>query len=444
MPIETIPGTEIRYHLTAFDARGRERQDDPDGLMSQRAIEALAHQAAPITDVFLFAHGWQGDVPSARAQFGRWVLSMADRADDIARMRQARPDFRAVLIGLHWPSLPWGDEVLRRGPVSFAAEAAPTVERLVDDYAARLADTPTARAALRTILTAAEEMPGATTLPEVRDAYLTLDREAGLASDGVGAPPGGDRLPFDPERAVDLAVEEEEAVAFDGGGPAWLLAPLQQLSFWTMKERARLVGESGGHDLLAALQAATAGRDVRFHLMGHSFGCIVVSAMVAGPAGRDALRRPVSSMALVQGALSLWSYCADIPAAPGRAGYFHPLLAAGKLAGPIVTTQSGFDTAVGRLYPWAAGVRRQVAFDPNDLPTYGALGSFGAHGPGVDAVDLPMQPPDGDYAFAPGRVHNLEGSAFIREGGGIVGAHGDIVGPAVTHAVWEAARQATG
>ena len=35
-----------------------------------------------VVGVIFFAHGWQSDVPAARAQFGRWVLSMADRAYD--------------------------------------------------------------------------------------------------------------------------------------------------------------------------------------------------------------------------------------------------------------------------------------------------------------------------------------------------------------------------
>ena len=30
MPIETIPSTELVYHLIAFDADARERHDDPD------------------------------------------------------------------------------------------------------------------------------------------------------------------------------------------------------------------------------------------------------------------------------------------------------------------------------------------------------------------------------------------------------------------------------
>ena len=34
-------------------------------------METVARE--PITDVFLMSHGWKGDVPSAREQYGRWI-----------------------------------------------------------------------------------------------------------------------------------------------------------------------------------------------------------------------------------------------------------------------------------------------------------------------------------------------------------------------------------
>src|SRR5262249_2834365 len=161
---------------------------------------------------------------------------------------------------------------------------------------------------------------------------------------------------------------QEEQVCFGSFGSSGILTLLQQLSFWKMKDRARQFGETGGFELLTALQrAAGTERDIRFHLMGHSFGCIVVSATVSGPGGRGTLVRPINSLALLQGALSLWSYCAAVPAAPGKAGYFASIIADRKVAGPLVTTQSEFDTAVGRLYPLGAGVARQVSFAPGEL-----------------------------------------------------------------------------
>ena len=73
-----------------------------------------------------------------------------------------------------------------------------------------------------------------------------------------------------------------------------------------MKKRARSIGESGMHGFVADLM--TAAPDARIHLMGHSFGCIVVSSIVGGPEARHALPRQVDSVALIQGAVSLWAF----------------------------------------------------------------------------------------------------------------------------------------
>ena len=144
-----------------------------------------------------------------------------------------------------------------------------------------------------------------------------------------------------------------------------------------MKDRARAFGENGAHELLARLQIAAP--RARFHLMGHSFGCIVASATVAGPAGEPDLPRPVDSLFLVQGALSLWSYASDIPYAAGTAGYFHRIVKHGLVRGPIVTTRSSHDTAVGRFYPLGAQIRKQLVLG-DQLPAYGGIGSFGIQG----------------------------------------------------------------
>ena len=69
MPLEEVPGTGLHYHLIAFDGEGRERSE-ADGPPSRAAINAVA--AEPITDVFLFSHGWKGDVPAARRQYCDW------------------------------------------------------------------------------------------------------------------------------------------------------------------------------------------------------------------------------------------------------------------------------------------------------------------------------------------------------------------------------------
>src|SRR5262249_24262453 len=125
MPIETSSDGSLTYHLIAFDADGTERTDDRDALMSQRAAATLARQ--PVTDVFASSQGWQGEVPWARAQYRAWTGAMAT-GPGLERVRQRRPGFLPLLIGLHWPSLPWGDENLDEAPF-----AAPGAASLVDE-----------------------------------------------------------------------------------------------------------------------------------------------------------------------------------------------------------------------------------------------------------------------------------------------------------------------
>ncbi len=439
MPFETTPQSKLRYCLIAFDARGHERQDDPVGLMSANVLETL--QREPVTDIFFLSHGWQGDVPSGRRQYNNWIDAMAACTADLEEMKQTRPGFLPLIIGLHWPSLAWGEEEFGGGDgnPSFGLPTADPLEAMVEQYAERLDATPEMRAALRTIInsamqeTAPDELP-----PEVREAYRLLDVQSSLSSEGEGADPGADREPFDPDKVFEAAQEQLNFAGFNLGG---LLAPLRTLTFWKMKDRAKAFGETGAFDLLQRIQES-GGVKPRIHFMGHSFGCIVVSAALAGPAGRGALRRPVNSLALVQGALSLWSFCSEIPSAKGRAGFFRSIIQENKVNGPIITTMSSLDTAVGRFYPLGAGARGDVAFAPGRLPKYGGVGTWGARGPGLTIVDLQMQPANVPYDFKRGTLYNLESSAYIREGGGASGAHNDIARPEVAHAFWSAVRGA--
>ena len=438
MTIETIPNSDIQYYLLAYDKNGQERQDDPDapdnGVLSELVKQELSDQ--PVTDVFFISHGWKGDIPAARDQYTRWIGAMLECEEDREKVRQVRPGFRPLLIGLHWPSLPWGDEELDVSTMSFAPGEDP-IAPLVEDAADKIADTTAAKEALHTIFTAAmDDISPPTLSPEVVDAFKVLQHEAGVDAEGPAAAPGADAEEFDPEQYYQA--DMDDAVSFGLPGVGGLLSVLRQLSFWKMKDRARKFGESGAGDLLRDLQQIAADRDIRFHLMGHSFGCIAVSAAVAGAGGNAPLVKPVHSLFLAQGALSLWAYCSDIPVARGKAGYFHSIISDNKVSGPIVTTQSEHDTAVGSLYPIAAGLKRQVVFAPGELPKYGGLGAFGIRGPGVPIEDLDMLSEDGNYSFSGGVSYNLESSHIIREGKGASGAHSDIDRPEVAHAFWAA------
>jgi len=439
MPVRAISGTDLSYALVIFDDTGKEKPE-PDGtLLSETLIKRVADPARPVSDVIFTSHGWQGDVPAAIAQYDRWIGATAAQAADIAAAGQRPGGFAPLIVGLHWPSKPFGDEDPPAGAPAVLSAGNTATDGDVDAWAKRIADTPRARAAIQTILQAApNEASAAAPSKPLLDAYAALFAESGLKTKGSAAAPGADQEGFDPTAIIAQsgagARPTTQLLGIGDKISGLFLSPLRQLSFWKMKDRARAFGESGGHALLASLQSAAP--KARFHLMGHSFGCIVVSATVAGKEGGPPLPRPVDSLFLVQGALSLWSYAGDIPAAPGTPGYFHRIVKDRLVRGPIVTTRSSHDTAVGRFYPLGAQVRQQLVLG-NDLPAYGGIGTFGIQGQ-AGAVDLPMRAATFAYGFQPGTIYNLESSAIICNGGGASGAHSDIAHPEVAHAFWAA------
>jgi hypothetical protein len=435
MPVRPIPGTDKRYLLIGFDADGVERTDNNGvgGKLSTHILKQVATE--PITDIFIFSHGWKGDLPAAADQYDRWFSALEKCDADRESMSRVRPNFRPLLIGVHWPSQPWGDEEFEQTATSFSPG---DIDVLVDMYAERLGDRPGLRPILRTIVDQARAHPGATTLPpSIERAYGDLNTLLSeLGSNGPDAAPGDDRDSFDPATTFSQASEAQASFGDLGG----LLGPLRQLSFWKMKQRARAVGESGMHVLLNELQKAVTGNDGRIHLMGHSFGCIVVSAMLCGPANAGPLSIPVQSVTLVQGALSIWSYSNTIPFLSNKHGYFRNVVEGARVIGPILTTRSQHDTANRVFYPLGAGVAGQVVFAPEVLPKYAAIGTFGAQGTKIPAVDRPMLDVKSAYNFERGSLYNLEASAFIKRGGGASGAHNDIDGPEVAHSIWQAAQ----
>ena len=448
MSLEHSPDHGISYHVVCYNASGRERPGE-QGLASDQIMEAVARESP--SDIFLFSHGWNADTGAAVKQYGRWVDTMAARTGDRERLRARAGGFRPLLVGVHWPSMAWADEDLASmsyavGDVAAETVAEPAgdppaddpVKRLVADYANRIGGGPSAREAVRMIVESALRDAAPPTLSdEVREAYRHLDSILGLEHAGAGAAPGDDGEPFDPEETYQAALlmDVTDPVSYGGFSLGGVLAPLRVLSFWTMKRRARAFGETGAADLLERLQDASCSR---FHVMGHSFGCIVASAAVAGPPGTQDPRRGVDSLVLAQGAMSLWSFCTDIPARPGRAGYFHRVVRDRLVRGPTLVTTSAYDRAVRVFYPLGAGVSGNVEFGDVNLPVYGGVGTFGVRGPGIKIQDEELGRVDESYQLRPGVVYNLKADAVIATSEGISGAHSDICHPEVARAVWRA------
>jgi len=429
MSFQKIPQLGIEYALIHFDDRGRERTDDPEGGVFSRALLEKARSEKP-SHVFLFSHGWKGDIPSAIDQYNRWIGAMWRLEAD----RQALgPDFRPLFIGLHWPSQPWGEETI--SAQSFGTAGAAIAGVLLEKAVEHFGGGSDVRAPLEVIVQAFEQNPAARILPDdVIAAYSELARAVGFsAGDGTSGAPDEDGAPLDPQAAVraERLASVGESFGTSGSIRSGILSGLRQVSFWLMKHRARTVGEQGMHTFVNDLQRAC---DANIHLMGHSFGCIVVSSILGGPGGNGVLTRPVNSAVLVQGAMSLWSYAEDIPESD-KPGYFRQILAKRTVSGPILTTQSVNDKAIGIAFPAAVGLIGEVDFAAK-LPKFGGIGAWGIQGtPNVEPKD--MLDERGEYHFEPGRIYNLNGSRFIAD-------HSAIDGPQVAHMLWQAVGAARG
>jgi hypothetical protein len=466
MPLRHVPSSDLDYYLVCFDEGGQERLEADASRLSERLLADLA-SAPEVTDVFVTSHGWKGDVPAAIGQYDKWIAAMGAQDDDRSAARRIVPGWRAVTVGVHWPSLPWGDEspglLGADSGDDLAAESALPDATLVDRYAARIGDNADVRAALSAIVESGDAISvtsaaDVTLSPQLHAAYQRLFTGSGLDLADAAAAPGRDQeryapaaiitesISADPQPDVAPAPAGPGLLGGDPDGGGWrhrardlLLSPVRQLSFWQMKARARAIGEGGVNGLLREIQRAAP--NARIHLMGHSFGCIVVTAAICGPVadGRaQGLPRPVDTLFLVQGAMSLWSYADELPFGSGGSGYYRAIRNQGLVNGAVVTTQSSHDKAVGIWYPRGAAVADEYVLG-EQLPKFGALGTFGVQGLANEAQSSAMLSAAGDYFFEPGRVYNLDASRYICHGKGASGAHSDIAHPEVAHAFWRAA-----
>jgi hypothetical protein len=106
---------------------------------------------------------------------------------------------------------------------------------------------------------------------------------------------------------------------------------------------------------------------------------------------------------------------------------------AARVDGPLLTTHSLKDLAVGTSYPLASILAGQDASDATDaMYRWEGMGHDGAQA--VNAADVPLGNVQTKYDFASGQWLNLDGNQIIVNGNPPSGAHSDIVHPEIAWA----------
>ncbi|MGK5629731.1 serine-threonine protein kinase [Streptomyces sp. URMC 123] len=452
---------------------------DADGDVSPGQRDRLCREAArgDLTDLLVFAHGWNNDRSMATRLYGRFFRFFPEHLGEGVRLGYA---------GAVWPSMRFGDESIPDfDPTAVSREAAAAIMRpsldlrvrraladafpgqaeTVDRLAALLDERPGSEAALeefaglvRRLVTVAPDSPGAGFAADTTaeadptaetetgptggaDASTDTAGEAGTGTDTAEtrAAGGDDRPPAmlvdDPVAVCDVfaaALEETGAGTADPGAEG--LVPslgaslldrlwhgaremLRQATYYAMKRRAGTVGERGLGPALGEL--AEAAPDLRVHLAGHSFGGRLVSFALRGlPEGV----RCVKSVTLLQGAFSHYAFAPRLPHEPGRSGALRG--APDRVDGPVVACHSRHDTSLRVLYPLASRLSGDAHGVLGLEERWGAMG-----GNGIQAVAgtrrLSLEEALGGPFPGSGCV-SVDAAAVVRRGSPPTGAHSDI------------------
>ncbi|WP_030252177.1 hypothetical protein [Streptomyces violens] len=435
-------GVKPYWELT-FDADGDVDQRQRDALLAGAARERL-------TDLVVFAHGWNNDRSMATRLYTRFF----EPFPELLAGSRARVGYAGVI----WPALRFTDEPIPdfdpAPPARAAARAAAAGEPVLEDalrhqlaqafpgremvlerLAQLLSERPDARSAfdefarlVRELVSIRQDSPDllfAADSGEGLPGMLTDDAlevcevlTAALRSAGVTVWPGE-------------AMDAEQRPLFGGGlTRMWNGARelLRQGVYYGMKRRSGTVGQLGLGPVLGRL--ADEAPALRVHLAGHSFGARLVSYALRGmPHGA----RQVKSVTLLQGAFSHFAFCAELPHDRARAGTLDG--AQERIDGPLVCCYSRHDDALGTFYPLAS----KLAGD--DTGFLGVFDRWGANGfGGIQGVDGTRRIRLGEeLPTSPGCV-NVDVSAVVRRGAPPAGAHSDICHPELARVILEAGR----
>ncbi len=398
--------------MPTFVIRFDERGQCTSPVTARQLVDHL--QSQPYSDILLFSHGWNTDFSGAVALYRDFLAAFKTVCTN-----HPVAGFNPIFVGITWPSA-W-----------FAADAGPKLESVAADVedivlaaaAAPLADPERQRLYELTNSSALSRdealelvqllLPSVATAEDEVDTEAAVDAEAlldaakqlGEVSRGV-APTNFDPVTGMPEAGV---------LGGDGGfDPRDIV---RMLSLYQMKDRSGAVGARGVSILLRQILGAST---AKVRLLGHSFGCkVMLSALCVGAP----LSRPVSSMLLMQPALSHLAMAASVPGRPGPGGY-RPAL--DRVSGQIFTTFSRKDMPLHDVFHLALRRRQdlgeaEITAAAGEPPSrYAAMGGYGPRGAGEKLLS-PIPGPGDTFGDLTGlKLVALDGSADRING------HGDI------------------
>ncbi|MFI1396555.1 serine-threonine protein kinase [Streptomyces sp. NPDC020681] len=428
---------------------------DKDGDVDHAQRDLLA--ALDVTDLVMFAHGWNNSPSVAARLYSAFFAPFPGLLNGSSGVRLG-------YAGVVWPSMKFTDEPIPDfRPSALAPLDAPAADSGPDasglDRASQHALVglfPGHEGAVARMAQLLEEQPES---PEAFAEFGRLARQ--LAERPVGGLEGGcftDDLPQDEQgppavlyedaltmcRKFTLALEETELVrdkeaalaAFSFGGglkKVWKGAKelLRQTTYYAMKRRAGTVGELGLGPLIG--QLARSSPDVRIHLVGHSQGARLVAFALRGlPDGV----RNVKSVTLLQGAFSHYAFSSSLPHAPHNSGALRSMEQ--RVDGPVVACYSRHDSALGVIYPLAAGLAGDDATAAGLDKRWWAVGHDG-----IQAV-RPSARLSLDEALRQGipasGCVSVDTASVVRRGGPPAGAHSDICHAELARVVLAAGR----
>jgi hypothetical protein len=265
-------------------------------------------------------------------------------------------------------------------------------------------------------------------------AAIGAARSGGLATPAlVGAGPsdsgGGASLDAGPAAPPDFSAGSGAGLLGDITNRVASSAAdfLNLFTYYTMKQRAGVVGATGLAPLLANVRAA---RKLRVHLIGHSFG----GRLVTSAANALAAPATVNSISLLQAAYSHYGMAKDWDQ-NNTDGAFRAVIGNRKATDFILATHSVHDSAVGTWYPIASELMRQVgAAAQAPVSEWGGMGGDGAQATPESTNDV-LAATGTDYAPFKGGIwlRNIDGSGpdplpTIHE-------HGDVTKPEIVSAI---------